>query len=163
MRLAVLAFASLLALAPPAFASGAPAKTGDDSNLVVEMPMLVAPVTVNGHLYHYAYMRVMFQAADVESAHKARDKVPFILDAMLRDTHRQSIALNGDPQIIDGEGLKQRLMKVATSVVGEGALTSISFRDTIQTDDPEANQAAEAAAAEHAAAEPAAAEKPAEH
>jgi len=146
MRLAVLVVASLLALAPPALGSGAPASGGEESNLAVEMPMLVAPVTVNGRLYHYAYMRVMFQAADVESAHKARDKVPFILDALLRETHRESIALNGDPQAIDGEGLKQRLMKVATSVVGEGALLSISFRDTIQTDDPAANQAAEAAA-----------------
>lgn len=153
MRLAVLAFAVLLAAAP-AFASGGGEEGGEgghgaaecegekanpgDLN-ALELPMLVAPVTVNGRLYHYAYMRVLLRAKDGDTAAKARDKVPYIMDAMLRETHRESIALGGDPKVIDGDGLKKRLLTAAEAIVGTGAFTEISFRDTIQTDDPSLN------------------------
>ena len=73
------------------------------------------------------------------TADKARDKVPYIVDAMLRETHRESIALNGDPAAIDGDSLKKRLLVAAESIMGAGAFETISFRDTIQTDDPNVN------------------------
>lgn len=158
MRLAVLALALLIAV-PPAFASGGggeekPAATGLDASDVnmIELPMLVAPVTVNGRLYHYAYMRVLLRAKDGTVADLTRAKVPYILDAMLRETHRASIAAGSDPKVIDGDGLKKRLLAAAESVIGTGSFTEISFRDTIQTDDPtapppEPEMAAEAAPA----------------
>lgn len=152
MRPAILAIAILIS-ASPALASGGGAEPEAGSRAatdaatdpaaadpnVLEMPMLVAPVTVNGRLYHYAYMRVLLKAKDGSTADKARDKVPYIVDAMLRETHRESIALNGDPAAIDGDGLKKRLLVAAESIMGAGAFETISFRDTIQTDDPNLN------------------------
>lgn len=142
MRLAILALAATLAVLP-AYAS----ETGSSSPLggadtTVELPMLVAPVTVNGRLYHYAYMRVMLKAKDSGTVETARARVPYLIDAMLREVHRDSIALNGDPAQIDGDGLKTRLLGVANDVIGAGSFVSLSFRDTIQTDDPALNAAA---------------------
>lgn len=149
MRLSVLALAVVLASAP-AFASGGEEKPSGGSlggeDLTVELPMLVAPVTVNDHLYHYAYMRVMLEAKDSATVDTARDKIPYIMDAMLRDLHAASIALNGNPEEIDGEGLKTRLLAVANATIGAGSFKSLKFRDTIQTDDPALNAAAAAAA-----------------
>ncbi|MFT3808649.1 MAG: hypothetical protein QM698_01900 [Micropepsaceae bacterium] len=154
MRIAAFLVAAALTVLPaqasePAPSSGSP--LGGDDN-TVEMPMLVAPVTVKGRLYHYAYMRVMLEAKDSSTVERAREKVPFIIDAMLRETHRDSIALDGDPAQIDGDGLKKRLLDAANAVVGPGSFTSLSFRDTIQTDDPAINAAA---AAEEPPPEPA--------
>lgn len=148
MRAVIFALAAVLTVLP-ASASDAPAEKSDsplggDDN-TVEMPMLVAPVTVKGRLYHYAYMRVMLEAKDASTVELAREKVPFIIDAMLRETHRESIALNGDPAQIDGDGLKKRLLDAANSAIGPGSFTALTFRDTIQTDDPEINAAAAAA------------------
>lgn len=138
MRLKVLFLSIAIVLGGSAAFGAEPAKKapplgGEDKT--VELPMLVAPVTVGGRLYHYAYMRVLLDAANMDLAAEARVKVPFILDALLRETHRESIALNGDPKVIDGDGLKKRLLAAANSVMGEGAFQSVSFRDTIQTDD----------------------------
>ncbi len=137
MRLILLLAASLL-LALPVHAAGSP-KAADPSagdTTQIELPMLVAPVTVEGRLYFYAYMRIILKAKDATTAAQARDKVPAILDAMLRETHRATITLNGDPQQIDGKGLEKRLFDTANGVMGAGAFESLTFRDTIQTDDP---------------------------
>lgn len=113
------------------------------ADTTVELPILVAPVTVGGRLYHYAYVRVQLEAASAEVATAAGDKVPFILDALLRETHRASIALGDDPKTIDGDGLKKRLLVAANAVMGEGSFVSVTFRDTIQTDDPAVNSHAD--------------------
>ncbi len=145
MRIVTFALAAILAFLParaadaPESASSSPLGGADTT---VELPMLVAPVTVNGRLYHYAYMRVMLKAKDTATVRTARDKVPHIMDALLRELHRDSIALKGDPGEIDGDGLKTRLLAAANAVIGQGAFTSLSFRDTIQTDDPAVNAAA---------------------
>lgn len=147
-------FAVTLALLPVR----AESESGSSSPLggadtTVELPMLVAPVTVNGRLYHYAYMRVLLKAKDTATVRVARDKVPYIMDAMLREVHRESIALNGEPGEIDGNGLKERLLASANAAIGAGAFVSLTFRDTIQTDDPAVNAAAAASQPEPEPAE----------
>jgi hypothetical protein len=149
MRLAIAALAAFVLLTPAVASGGGEEKSeaaapGDGTT--VELPMLVAPVTVNERLYHYAYMRVMLEAKDSSTVDIARDKIPYIMDAMLREVHRESIALDGDPEQIDGDGLMKRLLAAANTAVGAGSFTSMKFRDTIQTDDPELNAAAAAAA-----------------
>jgi hypothetical protein len=137
-------FAAALILTVPALAASAepaPTEASADTEKMVELPMLVAPVTVNGRLYHYAYMRILLKAKDGKTAWTAREeKVPFILDALLRETHRASIALDNDPDQIDGDALKARLLAAANALIGEGSFVEVEFRDTIQTDDPKANQ-----------------------
>ena len=136
MRVPTLILAAALGLAPVALASGG----GEDKPIMaqgdntVELPLLVAPVTVDGKLYHYAYMRVVLETSSGGVVAKAYDKVPFILDAMLRETHRASIVRGSDPKEIDGEALKKRLLDVANGVMGAGSFVNLTFRDTIQTD-----------------------------
>ncbi len=132
-RLAVLVSSILLAC-PALAAGGEEAAPAQADPLAVELPMLVAPVSVDGRLHHYAYMRIIVRARDGSVAAAAHDKVPFLMDAMLRETHASSIALNGDPASIDGEGLRRRLAAAANRVLGDGAVTDVGFRDTIQLD-----------------------------
>lgn len=139
MRLQVLALSIAIVLGCSAAFGAEPTEKAlplGGADKTVELPMLVAPVSVDGRLYHYAYMRVLLDAKDMDVAAKARDKVPFILDALLRETHRESIALDGDPKTIDGDRLKARLLGAANAVMGAGSFLSVTFRDTIQTDDP---------------------------
>lgn len=145
MRLAILALAAVLSFLPARASDAEKAESASPlggADITVELPMLVAPVSVNGRLYHYAYMRVMLEAKDSAIVETARAKIPYIIDAMLREVHRESIALDGDPAQIDGDGLKTRLLAVANTVIGQGSFVSLSFRDTIQTDDPALNAAA---------------------
>lgn len=127
--------------------SGGPLESNDG---IVEMPMLVAPVTVNQRLYSYAYLRVKLEAASFEDALVIREKVAFVQDGFVREVHRSSIALNGDPQKIDGDGLRQRLMKVCDSVLGAGVVIDIRFGD-----DPEEAEAHAASGGEAHAEAPA--------
>lgn len=117
--------------------SGGPLESNDG---IVEMPMLVAPVTVNQRLYSYAYLRVKLEAASFEDALVIREKVAFVQDGFVREVHRASIALNGDPKRIDGDGLRRRLMKVCDSVLGAGVVIDIRFGD--DAEDAEAAGAA---------------------
>ncbi len=107
----------------------------DSNDGVVEMPMLVAPVTVNGRLHYYAFMQVKLEAANFDGALLIREKVAFIQDGFLREVHRASIALNGDPKTIDGEGLKRRLMLVCDSVLGPGVVINIKFGETAEAEE----------------------------
>jgi hypothetical protein len=98
----------------------------------VEMPMLVAPVTVNGRLHYYAYMRIRLDAASTGQAWEVREKVAYLQDAFLREVHRESIVRNGDPKVIDGEGLRRRLLAVCERVLGPGLVSDVVFLDTAE-------------------------------
>lgn len=127
-RVSTLLCAILLAASATA---AEPAARPDADPTLVELPTLVAPVTVDGRLYHYAYMRVLLKTRDTDIAWIARDKVPFLIDAFLRETHRATIALGGDPKQIDGDALKKRLRDAANGVLGAGAVEEVRFQDTI--------------------------------
>jgi hypothetical protein len=137
MRALFIAAAMALVVPHAAFAGGdAPAKTSPDADpLAVELPMLVAPVTFKGRLEHYAYMRIILKVRDMTVAADARDRIPFLIDAFLRETHSAPIASPDNAKEIDGNALQARLRDAANRVLGEGAVSEVAFRDTIQTDD----------------------------
>ena len=100
MRLAAALLAASVWVLPALASEPAPASDsplgGDDNT--VEMPMLVAPVTVNGRLYHYAYMRVMLEARDSATVEMAREKVPYIIDALQQARDHRVRTIDVDPR-----------------------------------------------------------------
>jgi flagellar basal body-associated protein FliL len=95
----------------------------------VSMPVLVAPVVVDGQLHHYAYLSVTLQLADDGHKTLVLEKIPYLQDAFLREVHGASIALDNNPEVVDERNLNDRLVAVSGSVLGPGIVTAIKFRN----------------------------------
>jgi len=96
----------------------------------VSMPMLVAPVMVNGQMAKYVYLSVTLVLGDESEKRVMLDKIPYIQDAFLREVHGATIALGEDPEVLDEEGLQRRLLAVCAKVAGPDIVKKIELRDT---------------------------------
>lgn len=103
--------------------SDTPAKPGTS----VEMPILVAPMVVDGKLIAYAYVSSTVVTTSPEAAIAVRAKTPFIQDAFIRDVNGPTIVQAGAPDKVDSEGLKARLLGDLRRVMGGGKVTAITF------------------------------------
>jgi flagellar basal body-associated protein FliL len=118
---------------PPATAevmSGGPLAGSGKSG--IDMPSLMAPVTVNGELHYYVYLAIRLELSSDGQKDLVLEKIPYIQDAFLREVHRASIALVDDPETVDGHGLTERLINVAAKVLGPGVVTGIEFRNIVR-------------------------------
>ena len=61
-------------------------KAGDPGTNV-EMPFLIAPMTVDGKLTGYAYISSKVVTRSRNASLEVRDKIPFIQDAFVRDVN----------------------------------------------------------------------------
>src|SRR6185295_3395074 len=84
----------------------------------VDMPILVAPVVVNGEMDHYVYLGVTLQLVDDTHKSELLEKIPYLQDAFLPEVHGASIAYNNDPSIVDERGLVARLLRRCEQVAG---------------------------------------------
>lgn len=139
MRLTAALLALVLLGAAPALASGggghgkkAEAEPVEQGPRIpsVSMPTLVAPVNINGELLRYAYVGVVIQLENENDKPMMMDKIPYLQDAFLREVHTgASIALNGDPVLLDLPGLSKRLAQVCAAVVGPNIVKNVELRD----------------------------------
>lgn len=98
----------------------------------VGMPILIAPVIVNGELDHYVYLTVSLKLNDGNQRTMVSEKIPYLQDAFLREVHGPSIARNNDPSIVDEAALLARLMRVCETVVGAGVVKTIEIKNAAQ-------------------------------
>lgn len=119
----------------PAFAAGegshaareADTSKGGAPGTNVEMPFLMAPVTnADGKLTGYAYVSTRLTASSGAAALMAREKLPFIQDAFVRDVNGQQIAQTGDAGDVDIPALEARLLADARKVMGAGKVRQIT-------------------------------------
>jgi hypothetical protein len=116
--------------AAPAEMPGGPLAGSGKSG--VDMPALMAPVTVDGELHYYVYLAIRLELSDDGQKSLVLERIPYIQDAFLREVHRQSIAVAGDPETVDGRGLTERLVRICETVVGPGVVTGIEFRNLVR-------------------------------
>jgi hypothetical protein len=138
--LAIAALAVCLTIAdgaPVLAAEAAKAEKAEDSKgekkpapPTVSMPMLVAPVMVNGQMAKYVYLSVTLDLADEADKRVMLEKIPYIQDAFLREVHGATIALGEDPEVLDEDGLQRRLLAVCAKVAGPDIVKKIELRDT---------------------------------
>ena len=124
-----------LSISGVAFASSAPKKKSPSTVSTpaipsVHMPMLVAPVIIDGQLAHYAYLSVTLILPDDSNKLMLLDKIPYIQDAFLREVHGLPIILGNDPNVLDDEGLGSRLLSLCEGIVGPGIVKKVAFRDS---------------------------------
>jgi hypothetical protein len=118
--LAALLAASLDGSARAAEKAGAPGTN-------VDMPILMAPMSKDGMLLGYAYIKSVLVATSPRAAIIVRDKVAFIQDAFVRDVNAAPVALAADPTKVDRVLLAGRLAAAARRIVGAGKVVRINF------------------------------------
>jgi len=135
---------SLFVVAAPAWSSSSEEKSpaektekaeegaapGQPRTPSVDMPILVAPVVVNGEMFHYVYLGVKLQLSDDANTTAVLEKIPYLQDAFLREVHGSSIAFENDPAVVDEKGLVQRLLLLCEKIAGAGVVKNIEFRNT---------------------------------
>jgi hypothetical protein len=93
----------------------------------VEMPYLIAPLTIDGKLVSYAYVSSRIIASSPSTAIDVRGLTPFIQDAYVRDVNATSIGDSSDPPIVDPKALVGRLLADARRVVGATKVGSVEI------------------------------------
>ena len=93
----------------------------------VEMPYLMAPMTMDGKLVAYAYISSQIIASSPNAAVEIRLKVPFIQDAFVRDVNARAVAKADDPQTVDRDALMARLLADAKRAAGADKVAGIRF------------------------------------
>lgn len=99
----------------------------------VSMPILVAPVVVNGELRHYVFLSVTLELSSDEHKDMMLEKIPYLQDAFLRDVHRATVARESEPTLVDEDGLKARLIKVSDATVGAGIVKAVQLLNAERT------------------------------
>ena len=120
-----LAFA--FALAAGLVSPGHAAPPGPPPGSTVEMPFLIAPMTVDDKLVAYAYISSTVVAATPAAAFEVRDKLAFIQDAYVRDVNAATIAKADDPKSVDMPALVRRMLADAKRVVGADKVATVDI------------------------------------
>jgi len=123
--------AIVLALLLPAFAYGAedvkPPKKAAEPGTHVQMPFLIAPVSIDGKLEGYSYISSKLVAATPSASVLIREKLAFIQDAFVRDVNAQPVGKESDAKDVDTAALSARLVADAKRIVGAKNVVSIVF------------------------------------
>ena len=115
--------AVLAALASTAGLAGKAPEPGTS----VEMPYVIAPITVDDKLTAYAYISTKIVATSPSAAIDIRNKTPFIQDAFVRDVNALPVTGSIDAAKIDSQALVARLLKDTRKVMGQGKVASIGI------------------------------------
>ena len=108
----------------PAFA----AEKKEEPGTHVEMPFLIAPVSVDGKLEGYCYISSKLTTSSPGASVEVRNKLAFIQDAFVRDVNAAPIGFASDPTKVDTRLLTQRLVADARRIVGAAKVVTITFK-----------------------------------
>lgn len=98
-----------------------------DDPRVFTMPAVVAPLSVDGRLTGYAYVRVHVRAADGQNVWTMQEHTHFALDAMVRAASRISLS-NADGSGLDRDLATQVWGAVLREYYGQAAIAEIQIR-----------------------------------
>jgi hypothetical protein len=125
-ELAVLLAVTCLSL--PAQAQEQSQRTKQQPGTHVQMPFLIAPMSIDGRLQGYSYITSKLVASTPMASVEIRDKLPFIQDAFVRDVNGAPIGRANDPLAVDVAALTERLVADARRIVGSTKVATITFQ-----------------------------------
>ena len=123
--LALLAVLVAVFAAAPAYADDKPGDPGTN----VEMPFLIAPLSIDGRLYGYAYISLKVVTSTQKAALEVRDKVAFVQDAFVRDVNARTVGKTTDPKTVDNPALIARLLADTRRIIGADKIVNILLID----------------------------------
>lgn len=117
--------------AGPAYAEDKPANPGAPANpgTSVEMPFLIAPLSIGGRLYGYAYISLKVVTSTQKAALEVREKVAFVQDAFVRDVNARTIGKAADLKTVDKPALIARLLDDTRRIIGASKIVDIQLVD----------------------------------
>jgi hypothetical protein len=124
---AAIALALLLPVSAFAAEKEKPAKKPTEPGTHVQMPFLIAPVTINDKLEGYSYISSKLVASTPSASVLIRSKLAFIQDAFVREVNAQPVGKASDPRDVDTTALSARLVADAKRIVGAKNAVSIVF------------------------------------
>lgn len=121
-----------LAAAQPSGGHGAPAKgkaqeADASAARSMDAAYLAVPVTRDGQLVNYLFVSVRFEIAQGVDLWRTREKAQFLRDALVRASHRTSLATASDDNILDQARAIQLFRATAIEVLGERAVGRVSI------------------------------------
>ncbi len=93
----------------------------------VQMPFLIAPMSIDGKLQGYTYITSKLVASTPSASVEIREKLPFIQDAFVRDVNAAPTGTAQDPLTLDTAALTVRLVADARRIVGNTKVVTIAF------------------------------------
>lgn len=107
----------------------APAEHGksaaDEETRLVDLPIVVAPLVVDGELVNYAFVSMQLEVAPGHDPWRVREQAAYLRDAMLRAAHRRPVNPPDDPGAVDPETAARVWIAAAEQVLGEGAVAGL--------------------------------------
>ncbi len=115
----------------PAFAAGEAGTNGKkpEPGTTVELPFLIAPMSLDGKLQGYAYISSKMVCSSADAAILVRQKLGFIQDSFVRDVNGKPISLPTDPTAVDKIQLAARMTADAGNIVGANRVVTVMFID----------------------------------
>lgn len=110
--------------------AGAARAQEDDGRAVgtsVEMPYLIAPITVNGTLVANAYVSSRIVATSSSATIAIREKLPFIQDAFVRDVNLRPVGRLSAPTTVDVPALEARFLADTRRIVGQSLVAAVQI------------------------------------
>lgn len=101
-----------------------PAETVAADPRIVEMPILVTPVIVNGQLVNYAFVAAQLSVSEGHDPLAVRARVAYLRDAMVRAAHRRPLN-DPDRRSINPETAARVWTTAANQVLGEGVVEGV--------------------------------------
>ncbi len=92
---------------------------------VVEIPVLVAPITKRGKLKQYLYVSVKLAAKSETQAAKIKKNLPMIQDAFIRNLHEQPIEMMEADTPDAAAKLAERLRSASVGLINQSALERV--------------------------------------
>lgn len=129
MRHALIPFIAVVIAFSPAWAAGEEEGKKTELGTTVEMPFLIAPMSLDGKLQGYAYISSKMVCSSQDAAILVRQKLGFIQDSFVREVNGKPIALSTDPKAVDKVQLNARLIGQARRIVGDNKVVSMLFVD----------------------------------
>lgn len=137
MRLALVAL--MIAVAGPAYASGAPPEKDKKVGQYVDLSPVALPVVVDGQLINYIFVQARVNLTPSADSPKLREKEPYFRDALVRAAHRTPFTDVTDYTKIDEAKLKVALKREAIVIAGAknvGTVTVLSQTPKQRTNVP---------------------------
>lgn len=133
MRLALAAILAL-SLSSPALAAGKPKAASDGPvGQYVDLVPLALPVIDRGMVRNYIYLRVRVNLAKGVDAVKAREKEPYLRNALIHAGYRTPFTASDTYLKVDPAKLASSLSSEARTILGQKAIASVE----VMSQDPQ--------------------------
>lgn len=93
--------------------------------IYMRMEGLTAPIMRTNKIRHYIFLNVTMEMASNDARDEAMKLKPRLNDAFLREFYSRSVTERNGSGRIDFDALKQRLVKQANGVLGDGQVLDV--------------------------------------